>query len=246
MHGLLRSAVSRNATIQQCLHHHAACNNAKFAHMQELKNIQLGHLFMHDALLQSGRLSTPEAKAASVSALLDLAAARSFMAEACVTVVLSACDRMESAQVAALVGACEPLFELVSTSAEAASPEALQAALHLWPHLPEATRKRCQLLPDCPGASPTLFVSNGECGRASQDDAAAAAFFKPQHLHQLLDVVRQSSGTMPRLHSMWQHLLCLLLPGFRLRAGPDEKSSSSAQRCAGSCKNIMVLCACMT
>ena len=44
---------------------------------------------------------------------------------------------------------------------------------------------------------------------------AAAAFFSEQHLQILSPVLKGSSSSHPRLHSLWPTLLALLLPGFK-------------------------------
>lgn len=45
--------------------------------------------------------------------------------------------------------------------------------------------------------------------------AAAAAFFSEQHLQTVLPVLRGSSSSHPRLHSVWPTVFALLLPGFK-------------------------------
>lgn len=45
--------------------------------------------------------------------------------------------------------------------------------------------------------------------------AAAAAFFSEEHLQTVLPVLRGSSSSHPRLHSLWPTLFALLIPGFK-------------------------------
>ena len=203
----------------------------------EQKNIQLGQLFMYGACVQAGRATSADSAASVVTALLTLASKRPFMAEACVAIVLDVCDALDSSAISALVRDCEALATLLQSPADSASPEAVQAALHLWPHLEQVTVKRCPLLPRgvCPSA--TLFArSSSDSGRTAADDAAAAALFSAKHLPQLEEAARRSSCATPRLHGMWQHLLRLLLPGFQMRNGsaaspgtpPDEGEKAVA------------------
>lgn len=91
--------------------------------------------------------------------------------------------------------------------------QALLLALHLWPALPESLLPEVKLLPAGVTSPPADFFSNPD---APKDLAApaAAAFFAEKHLQQLLPVLRASSSSHPRLHSVWLTIFALLLPGF--------------------------------
>lgn len=200
--------------------------------MQEQKNNMLGQLFVYAALAQTGQMSDMESAAKLITHLLQLSSKRPFMAEACCNVALDVLDRLEPKAAAATIEATPALEDLLMAPAEAASAEALLLALHLWPVLPAALRKRCQLLPK--GAAPpsrALFRAAGGAeptARSSADDAAAAAFFAPAHLACVVEAVKGSSSAAPRLHSVWQHVLRLLLPGFTMRLPGSVKGEAHA------------------
>lgn len=85
----------------------------------------------------------------------------------------------------------------------------LLLALRLWPHLPPKILKRGALLPKGIEAPPSDFgISNGK------STAAAAAFFSAEHLSKLSAVLKSSSASHPRLHSVWDAIIALLLPGL--------------------------------
>jgi DNA polymerase phi len=214
------------------LHEEHAASVHPHAMLQEQKNMQLGQIFAHGALVKAGRLSFASHASATVAGLAALAAKRPFMAEASMSVIADACDQLDCEEVAALVEQCEPLSAQLCAPLGAATPEALQLALHLWPRLPKAVAKRCPLLPRGQAPSAGLFTAGGSHTYTEADAAAAAAFFAPKHLSQLTEVVRQSSSAMPRLHSVWQHMLRLLLPGFAMRHGDAPPSTVKHGTCA--------------
>jgi DNA polymerase phi len=209
--------------------------------MQEQKNLQLGQLFVLAALARAGRVCNTDTAVSVVSTALSLAAKRPFLAEAAMSVTLDICDSLSSDSIADLVERCVLLNALLLQPVEDATPEALQAALHLWPHLPVALRTECALLPDSQPPTRALFLPDGGAGgvgdvdmgdgggvRPHADAAAAAAFFAPQHLRKLEQAAQQSSVATPRLHSMWQHVLRLLIPGFEMRRGGGPRASMAA------------------
>ena len=91
--------------------------------------------------------------------------------------------------------------------------QALLLALHLWPLLPESLLPEVKLLPAGAKRPPAAFFSNPDAPRDAVAPATAA-FFAEEHLQQLLPVLRASSSSHPRLHSVWLTIFALLLPGF--------------------------------
>ena len=86
-------------------------------------------------------------------------------------------------------------------------------ALHLWSSLPKHLLQQVKLLPANAQAPPAGYFTNAD----TQKDLAApaaAAFFQQGHLQALLPVLRASSSSHPRLHSVWPTILALLPPGF--------------------------------
>lgn len=91
--------------------------------------------------------------------------------------------------------------------------QALLLALHLWPSLPKSLLQEVKLLPADTKPPPKGYFTDPD---TLKDLAApaAAAFFTEQHLQRLLPVLRASSSSHPRLHSVWLTIFALLLPGF--------------------------------
>lgn len=86
--------------------------------------------------------------------------------------------------------------------------QGLLLALRLWGSLPAPILAQTKLLPANVRPPPADFFTSS----ASTKDAAAeaaAAFFSEQHLEKLVAVVRGSSSSHPRLHSLWGTLLSL-------------------------------------
>lgn len=91
--------------------------------------------------------------------------------------------------------------------------QALLLALHLWPSLPQPLLPDINLLPPGARPPPTGYFTNPDTPK-DLAGPAAAAFFAEKHLQKLLPVLRATSSSHPRLHSVWLTILALLLPGF--------------------------------
>ena len=83
--------------------------------------------------------------------------------------------------------------------------------------MPSSLLKQTSLLPSNvqPPSTDFFTVSDMPKDAAAAAAAAAAAFFSEQHLQTVLPVLRGSSSSHPRLHSLWPTLFALLLPGFK-------------------------------
>ena len=79
--------------------------------------------------------------------------------------------------------------------------------------MPSTLLKRTSLLPSNVQSPSTDFFTVSDTPKEAA--AAAAAFFSEQHLQTVLPVLRGSSSSHPRLHSLWPTLFALLLPGFK-------------------------------
>ena len=125
------------------------------------------------------------------------------------------------------------LQQLLKTPAADAHPSTLLLALHLWPCLTShkgTAVLECPLLPQgVPPPPPGYLTMTDRAAKAAQHPAAAAsALCSPQHLQTLLPVLRATSASVPRLHSVWLALLALMLPGFveqRAPGGAEEGPS---------------------
>jgi len=87
----------------------------------------------------------------------------------------------------------------------------LLLALRLWGSMPSTLLKQTSLLPSNVQSPSTDFFTVSDTPKEAA--AAAAAFFSEQHLQTVLPVLRGSSSSHPRLHSLWPTLFALLLPG---------------------------------
>ena len=92
----------------------------------------------------------------------------------------------------------------------------LLLALRLWGSMPSTLLKQISLLPpNVQSASTDFFTVSDTPKGAAAAAVAAAAFFSEQHLQTVVPVLRGSSSSHPRLHSLWPTLFALLLPGFK-------------------------------
>lgn len=108
----------------------------------------------------------------------------------------------------------------LAMSPEEAHPEALLAALALWPRLPSAAAAACPLLPaNCRAPPPGCYdgtAASGSAAAKKQLQQAAAGVFTRQYLEKVRPVLQETTQfSHPRLHLAWGHLLALLLPGFK-------------------------------
>ena len=79
----------------------------------------------------------------------------------------------------------------------------------LWARMPADLAAKCPLLPG-PCRDPTMAPAG----------PAAADFFQPHYLEAILPALQATSASHPRLHSLWDPLLSLLLPGFQVLMPP--------------------------
>lgn len=206
----------------------------------------LGQLFTQAALAQAGRLTDQETAAASITTLLAISKKRSFLAESATSVVLDICDKLPRASLQEIMVSHEGLQAVLRTRAEDSTPESLLLALHLWPHMPDEVLSSCSMLPGAQGIKPPLDLfqaseeaaatdsekasaggkvskrKNGAAGDVKQSGsqqraAAAALFFAKEHLETLGECLKLSSASTPHLHSVWPHILRLMLPQFTLK-----------------------------
>jgi DNA polymerase phi len=155
-------------------------------------------------------------------------------------VLLELCQAVDDATLAGLVGGAQaPLAAWLTAPPADASPDALLLALRLWPRLPAAAAEACPLLPAGFAAKKLpaqLFTDPSASAGSKAVAAAAAAFFSKQHLTSLLPVLRGTTQSHPRLHSVWPTLLALLIPGF---------TADKVRNRRGSAAGAAVLCSCL-
>lgn len=106
----------------------------------------------------------------------------------------------------------------------------------LWPKLPPATLRACKLLPaNTPPPPSELFLHNTAPSPAVAAAAAATAagFFSSAHLKAIQPLLLATSAAHPRMHTLWQYLLPLLLPGFVPYRHLDSEGGDAATAAAG-------------
>lgn len=202
----------------------------------------LGQLFFHASMAQAGRLCTAAWAKESITALLHVAKKRSFLAEACTVTVLNVLDGLSPDEAVEVVQTHSDIQELISSSPEDATPEALLLALHIWPLLPQDSRESCKLLPEGI-AKPSLNTfqqSVDDCPRNGNsrasfspvhheaDRLAASEFFNPKNLQNISHILKDASFVRHQLHSVWLHVLRLLIPSFVIK-GHKATSESKQQ-----------------
>lgn len=212
--------------------------------VQEEKNVLLGQLFLHASLLQARRLNTNENAEKSITALFKIAQKRSFLYEACISTVLDVLDGLPADLATQLIDSHEDIQALLQCPADKASPEALMLALHLWPLLSANSLKDCTLLPQgAPKPSLQLFKAsptqpesskNGKTSRSSEpvhceeDKGAAEGFFTSSNLKAVGHILKDASFVRQQLHSVWLHVLRLLIPSFTMKG--HKSTSDSGQQ----------------
>lgn len=210
----------------------------------------LGQLFFHASLLQARRLDSVASAQASITALFQIAKKRSFLYEACTSTVLDVLDGLPSDAAAQLIDSHADIQALISCSLEDATPEALMVALHLWPLLSETSRKACKLLPEGTAQpSRDLFQqssaqqhnsTNGKAGSSTvpvhkkADQKSAADFFTAKNLQAISHILKDASFVRHQLHSVWLHVLRLLIPSFIMKGHKAATESSPQSAKCGS------------
>ncbi|KAK9827786.1 hypothetical protein WJX74_002012 [Apatococcus lobatus] len=191
----------------------------------EAKDMLLGHIFGLAAAVHAGRVQDMAAKKQVASQLLTLGGKKAFVQELAVSIFLQIADGLSSVELEQLLQLPEAqhLLHLKQEpnpveNHEKPSPQALWAAFMLWGRMPEALAAKCPLLPGlC--RDPTLAPAG----------SAAADFFQPHYLQAILPALQATSASHPRLHSLWEPLLSLLLPGFQVAKGKGSKPGLSGK-----------------
>ncbi|DBB15045.1 TPA: hypothetical protein ACH3X3_004628 [Trebouxia sp. C0006] len=196
----------------------------------------LGQVFGYAAIIRSGlHLDQPTAVTCA-EGLTHIANKKSFLRELAANVLLELTEQLEDTTLTHILEqeSCG-LKEWLLTPAADASPEVLLLALRLWGSMPFTLLKQTSLLPSNVQSPSTDFFTVSDTPKDAA--AAAAAFFSEQHLQTVLPVLRGSSSSHPRLHSLWPTLFALLLPGFKavkdLNAADSSETGSKGTAAAG-------------
>ncbi|KAL3135482.1 hypothetical protein ABBQ38_005962 [Trebouxia sp. C0009 RCD-2024] len=225
----------------------------------EAHDQMLGKVFGFAAIVRCKRAIDQETATKCAEGLIQIANKKSFLRELAANVLLDLTDKVEPEILAHILNTESCGLKAWLSAAPADShPEVLIAltefapvrtwfadmhghvlgllaakalllALHLWPSLPQSLLRNIKLLPAGAEPPPTGYFTNPD---APTDLAgpAAAAFFAEKHLQKLLPVLRASSGSHPRLHSVWPTILALLLPGFTAVKDVDAVKEAARQQ----------------
>ncbi|KAL3158646.1 hypothetical protein ABBQ32_011390 [Trebouxia sp. C0010 RCD-2024] len=196
----------------------------------EAHDQMLGKIFGFAAIVRCKRAMDQETATKCAEGLIQIANKKSFLRELAANVLLDLTDKVEPEILAHILNTDSCGLKAWLSAAPADShPEALLLALHLWPSLPQSLLHDIKLLPAGAEPPPTDYFTNAD---AHKDLAgpAAAAFFAEKHLQKLLPVLRASSSSHPRLHSVWPTILALLLPGFTAVKDADAVKEAAGQQ----------------
>ncbi|GLC57322.1 hypothetical protein PLESTB_001211700 [Pleodorina starrii] len=193
----------------------------------DAKETLLGRMFGYGALLRSGLPLEQSLLCRLFNGLIQCGLRKSFLRECAAALALAAAERLDEQGMEEVTAAGQPLAGMLAAPPAEATPEALLLALVLWPKLPPSAVRACRLLPpDTPPPPRELFAPPGSgaggaaaaapsAATAAAAAATAAGLFRREHLQTLAPALLASSAAHPRLHTLWQYLLALLLPGFR-------------------------------
>lgn len=224
--------------------------------MQEEKNVLLGQLFFHASLLQARRLKTVDSAKQSITALFQIAKKRSFLQEACTSTVFDVLDGLPTDKAVELIDTHEDIQATLKRSPDEATPEDLMVALHCWPLLSRSSRKLCRLLPEGtqqpshgifqPTSEQAGITHNGKSSpytapvHSAADQAAAAEFFTSSNLHSVTRILTNASFVRHQLHSVWLHVLRLLIPSFVMKGHKAATDPSQPSAKCGHCSMLRV------
>ncbi|DBB02081.1 TPA: DNA-directed DNA polymerase [Trebouxia sp. C0004] len=196
----------------------------------------LGQVFGYAAIIRSGLQIDQQTAVTCAEGLTHIANKKSFLRELAANVLLELTEQLEDTTLTHILEqeSCG-LKEWLMTSAVDASPEVLLLALRLWGLMPSTLLKQTGLLPSNVQPPSSGFFTASDMPKDAA--AAAAAFFSEQHLQTVLPVLRGSSSSHPRLHSVWPTVFALLLPGFKavkdLNAADSGEAGSKGTAAAG-------------
>ncbi|MEW5313413.1 MAG: hypothetical protein WDW38_004984 [Sanguina aurantia] len=198
----------------------------------DAKDRLLGKLFGISALLRSGmRLDTATASTC-IATLLDIASRRSYLRESATAAVVQAVGTVERTVLAKLVSngpeSCESLAAVLASAPKDATAEMLLLCLVLWPRLAPSGASACKLLPPNTPCPPTKLLIKPSAVTHADLAPTAAGLFDRAYLTRILQPLLSTTSSHPRLHSLWEHLLGFLIPGYHLKTSGQHHSDDAA------------------
>lgn len=181
----------------------------------------IGHLFGIGAIVQSGACFSPEDIEYLTDHLMELSNAKSFVKEAVVEILTKLAYRIKKDNVLLKVffscGKLRDFLEMLPTESHA-PPELLTLGINLWPVMHKEFNVVCKILPDKCILPKTDFITNNlleEQAFSDETSRASGKFFSKDHLTSILGCLKMTTYSHPRMHSCWESMLQLLLPGYR-------------------------------
>lgn len=183
---------------------------------QEVKDCLLGRLFCYGSLARSDRLTeewaadknTPYIKD-FVGALISLAVKKRYLQEPAVSIILELVEKLPAEALSSHVLEAPGIREWFEGAADAGNPDALLLALKIAEKLPDNSMVFGKLLP-CP--------------------FSASKFFSTEHLSSIDNCFKESTFCQPRVHSVWNVLINILLPNTILQAEDAASVSTSLKK----------------
>ncbi|GLT70330.1 hypothetical protein SLA2020_424240 [Shorea laevis] len=183
---------------------------------QEVRDCLLGRLFAYGALARSGRLieewaadkNTPYIKE-FISALISLAVKKRYLQEPAVSIILELVEKLPADAFMSHVLEAPGIHEWFEGATDAGNPDALLLALKIGEKVSDDIMVFGKLLP-----SP--FNSS--------------KFFSTDHLSSIDNCLKESTFCQPRVHSVWNVLIHMLLPDTILQSEDAASISNSLKK----------------
>ena len=179
----------------------------------------IGFVFGIGSIVKSNIAFSRADVASLVSGLMELAGTKSFVKEACMEIVISLAYQIKDDS--SLIDgffSCEALTSVLESSPEdpSSSPESVTLTLRLWPMLPKDIAIRCPIIPGKQCASMDLVNrrAKGMKKFSNSDLKVSQSFFTRDNLTKVHSFMGNTTYSHPRLHSSWEALLNILIPGY--------------------------------
>lgn len=103
----------------------------------------------------------------------------------------------------------------------------LLLCLVLWPRLAPSGASACKLLPPNTPCPPTKLLIKPSAVTHADLAPTAAGLFDRAYLTRILQPLLSTTSSHPRLHSLWEHLLGFLIPGYHLKTSGQHHSEDA-------------------
>ena len=179
----------------------------------------IGHLFGLGAIVESGTGFSPASIQRLTNNLMEVYNAKSFVKEASIEVLIKLAYKIRGDNsLLKIYFSCPRLgqFLQVDPSEPMTPPEVLTLGIHLWPLMPRDFCVGCRLLPENSFPSIEFITDRFEKQSAFSTETSIASekFFSNKHLEFISECLKMTTSSHPRMHSCWESMLYLLIPGY--------------------------------